>query len=263
MPKNIKIKQLYIIHCIIDMNCECGVPAFFYTTLKSDNIKYEVFKCGTLASESKKGKCSLNIEHAIKKIVPTHVDIPDLSKCLISAEHTEDFKSEIIKNLERYIHLLENSQNNYGMSRDNYISNINYNLRRLNFPLFFSKKESTASLKSRIYNVYIKKPVIKSNFPIVIIEMPENFRLISKGLKTSCKISKISNTIKPGFKKNPLNSKLYSLNIKEEEILNSIKRMEIKSDSESETDDEDHSFDVDNCDSEDNEVYDDGGGLSD
>jgi hypothetical protein len=39
--------------------------------------------------------------------------------------------------------------------------------------------------------------------------------------------------------------------------------MEIKSDSESETDDEDHSFDVDNYDSEDNEVYDDGGGLSD
>jgi hypothetical protein len=245
------------------MNCECGVPAFFYTTLKSDNIKYEVFKCGTLASESKKGKCSLNIERAIKKIVPIHIDTPDLTKCLIRTKHIEDFKSEIIENLERYIHLLEKSQNNYGMSRDNYISNINYNLRRLNFPLFFLKKESVTSLKSRIYNIYIKKPVRKNNFPIVIIEMPENFRIISKGLKTGCKISNSSPTIKPGFKKVPLNSKLYSLNIKEEEILNSIKRMEIKSDSESETDDEDHSFDVDNCDSEDNEVYDDGGGLSD
>jgi hypothetical protein len=43
------------------MNCECGIPSFFYTTIRKDEIKYEIYKCGTLFSESKKGKCEFII----------------------------------------------------------------------------------------------------------------------------------------------------------------------------------------------------------
>ena len=49
------------------MNCKCGVQAFFYETIKADGIKYSVYKCGTVASESKRGKCSLNLEIFVNK----------------------------------------------------------------------------------------------------------------------------------------------------------------------------------------------------
>ena len=50
------------------MNCSCGIPAFYYETIKSDDIKYSIYKCGALFSESKRGKCSLNLETALNKI---------------------------------------------------------------------------------------------------------------------------------------------------------------------------------------------------
>jgi hypothetical protein len=237
------------------MNCECGIPAFFYTTIKQDKIKYEVFKCGSLTSESKKGKCSLNAERPIKPVTfsefPVNKNVEEYA-----VKDVKDAKSEIIENLENFIHLLEISKNNYGMSRDNYISNINFNLRRLGFPLFFNKKESIISLKFRIYDVIIKTATKKTEYPVVIIEIPENLKTINK--KKICRIKHIS-------KKSTPTKYLPKLNVNEEEILEKIKKMDIKmdSDSESESEHEDNTFDVDNYDSEDNEPFDDGGALSD
>jgi hypothetical protein len=42
------------------MNCKCGNTAFFYETIKPDNIKYHIYKCGTLLSE-KKEKCNFKL----------------------------------------------------------------------------------------------------------------------------------------------------------------------------------------------------------
>ena len=63
------------------MNCKCGVPAFFYTTVKQDNYKYQVLKCGSVVSELKsRVKCDFKIEKKLnlvvieKKIVSKTID---------------------------------------------------------------------------------------------------------------------------------------------------------------------------------------------
>ena len=96
------------------------------------------------------------------------------------------------------------------MCRDNYVSNINFNLRKLYFPLFFPKKESISSLKLRIYNVSIIKKSKVYNYPEILIEIPENLRTINKKNRAKSYIKNVS--IKtPGTKKSILN---YILRIK-------------------------------------------------
>jgi hypothetical protein len=233
------------------MNCECGIPSFFYTTIRKDEIKYEIYKCGTLLSESKKGKCEFIIEIPIKQI-----EFPKIHSNDIKEKVMTPVKYSIIQELERYINLLEISKNNYGMSRDNYISNINFNLKKLGFPLFYNNKENINSLKLRIYNVVCKKTPKKNYYPTIILEIPENLKTINKKNNTkSKKIEKRSTIDKLGP----------NLILHGEDFLNKIKKMEIKSDSESESEsnEEDNSFDVDNYDSDEIEQYDDSGGLSD
>jgi hypothetical protein len=133
------------------MNCACGIQAFFYETIKSDNFKYNIYKCGTLLSE-KKEKCNFKLERVLKKVENLN---PIVCSRIDTKEPLEkDPKVVAVKNLEHYIYLFEISTNNYGMCRDNYVSNINFNLRKLFFPLFFPKNESISSLKLRIYNKY-------------------------------------------------------------------------------------------------------------
>jgi hypothetical protein len=259
------------------MNCDCGIAAFFYTTIKKDQTKYEIYKCGTLLSENKKGKCEFNVEIPIKKI--KHPDfcifkdseekkiakdcefICTNSDCEFKCTNSDcEFKCTnkefIINELEKYIHLFEISKNNYGMSRDNYISNINFNLKKLGFPLFFIHKETINSLKLRIYNVVLKKPIKKKYYPVVILEIPENLKTINK--KNTLKNKRVE-------KRNTTNKTVPNLILHEDEFLNKIKNMEIKSDSESESESgaDDNSFDVDNYDSDEIEQYDESGGLSD
>jgi len=232
------------------MNCDCGTLAFYYTTIKEDEIKYEIYKCGTLLSENKKGKCLFNVEIPLKKIKhPEFCIVKDIAEKKI-------VKKSIIEELEKYIYLFEISKNNYGMSKDNYISNINFNLKKLGFPLFFKQEETINSLKLRIYNVVYKKPIKKNYYPIVILEIPENLKTINK--KHTFKNKKVE-------RKNTTIKSFPNLILHEDVFLNKIKNMEIKSDSESGTDsgDEDNSFDVDNYDSDEVDNYDESGGLSD
>jgi hypothetical protein len=238
------------------MNCKCGNPAFFYETIKQDNIKYHIYKCGTLLSD-KKEKCNFKLERVVKKVeilnplVCSQIDVVE--------KYEEDPKIVAVKNLEHYIYLFEISTNNYGMCRDNYVSNINFNLRKLCFPLFFPRNENISSLKLRIYNVSIIKKSKIHNYPEIIIEIPDNLKTFNKKIKVknSCfkttAIKKSRNTIGYIIKS-------------DEELLDKIKKMEIVSDN-SDTEskiDEDNSFDIDSYDSElDTSPFDDGGGLSD
>lgn len=240
------------------MNCDCGISAFYYTTIKKDQTKYEIYKCGTLLSENKKGKCEFNVEIPIKKIKQPDFGIldPKEKKIVKDYEFICTNKEFIIKELEKYIHLFEISKNNYGMCRDNYISNINFNLKKLGFPLFFINKETINSLKLRIYNVVLKKPIKKKYYPVVILEIPENLKTINK--KNTLKNKRVE-------KRNTTNKAVPNLIFHEDEFIKKIKNMEIKSDSESESESgaEDNSFDVDNYDSDVIEQYDESGGLSD
>ena len=245
------------------MNCSCGIPAFFYETIKADGIKYSVYKCGTVSSESKRGKCSLNVEILLNKIkIDENFVYARLNKKQpeILQEEIHDPKIKIYKNLENYIHLLEISKNNYGMSKDNYVSNINFLLKKLNLPLFFPNKELLLSLKFRMYDTSCKKKYKQELYPISILEIPENLRTQNRKCIRKTKIASSKNYKKFGIPLMVLNP---------DDILNSIKKMEIKSDSETENDpdsenDDDNSFDVDISDSEiEDNFCDDGGGLSD
>jgi hypothetical protein len=248
------------------MNCICGIQAFFYETIKSDQLKYKIYKCGYVGSECKRGKCDFNIETQLHKItLPIYNSIIDPESQKILKYKPYDY----IKELENYIHLYEISKNNYSMSKDNYISNINFILKKLNFPLFFAHRESLHSLKLRIYNVPCKKKIKKSEYPVLILEIPENLKTINK--KTSKKVK--SFPIKNHVKNNPRTVLLST-----DELLENIKKMKIKSDTENgdengdenddenedEHDEDDNSFDVDNYESDiEDTFFDDGGGISD
>ena len=245
------------------MNCKCGVQAFFYEIIKADGIKFSVYKCGTLASESKRGKCSLNLEIFVNKIkvVETLIYTPNNTKQLeILQEEICDPKIKIYKNLENYIYLLEISKNNYGMSKDNYVSNINFLLKKLNLPLFFPNNELLTSLKFRLYDTSCKKKYNQELYPISILEIPDNLRTQNRKCIRKTKLVSSKNYIKFGIPRMVLNP---------DDILNSIKKLEIKSDSENENDsdyenEDDNFFDVDISDSEiEDNFCDDGGGLSD
>jgi hypothetical protein len=237
------------------MNCACGIQAFFYETIKSDNFKYNIYKCGTLLSE-KKEKCNFKLERVLKKVENLN---PIVCSRIDTKEPLEkDLKVVAVKNLEHYIYLFEISTNNYGMCRDNYVSNINFNLRKLFFPLFFPKNESISSLKLRIYNVSILKKSKIYNYPEIIIEMPDNLKIINKKNKFK------NYYIKTTSIKKSRNSLGYIIK-SDEELLDKIKQMEIVSDN-SDTEskiDEDNLFDIDSYDSELDAPVDDGGGLSD
>jgi len=237
------------------MNCACGIQAFFYETIKSDNFKYNIYKCGTLLSE-KKEKCNFKLERVLKKV--ENLNPIGCSRIDTKEPLEKDPKVVAVKNLEHYIYLFEISTNNYGMCRDNYVSNINFNLRKLFFPLFFPKNESISSLKLRIYNVSIVKKSKIYNYPEIIIEMPDNLKIINKKNKFK------NYYIKTTSIKKSRNSLGYIIK-SDEELLDKIKKMEIVSDN-SDTEskiDEDNLFDIDSYDSELDAPVDDGGGLSD
>jgi hypothetical protein len=242
----------------IKMNCTCGVPAFFYETIKSDKMKYSVYKCGTLYSESKRGKCEFILETALNKITLTSPS-RDVNQPEISLKKTLDSKTEIYENLKNYIYLLEISKNNYGLSKNNYISNINFILKKLNLPLFFPNREFLTSLKFRIYDIPRKKNTKNTLYPITIIEIPDNLKTQNKKYIRKSKTVLIKNYNKLGG--------IPRIVLNPDDILSSIKKLEIKSDSENDSESEnaeDNFFDIDNSDSEIEDNYcDDGGGISD
>ena len=229
------------------MNCKCGVPAFFYTTIEQDRYKYQIFKCGSVASELKsRVKCDFKIEEKLNLVIEEKLNlvIEEKTECKTINEIKEesvDFESSIKKEIEHYIYLYEISKNNFGLCRNNYLSNINYYLKKLNFPLFFIEKESLDSLKRRITNVYVKKIKRKNDYPLKLLEIPDNLRYTP--IKKSKMIHKTKNTLKP--------IEFFS-SYSDANIIKKFNNLEILSEAD-ETDtnsDVDNTFDIDNYESD-------------
>ena len=238
------------------MKCECGYPAFYYQKF-SENKKWNVYKCGHIMIESKKKtKCNMNKCEYISDIsfnvsIQENIDTPNK---IINKE--ELYKNKLLD----YIHLCEITKTFCKKYRLNYIANINYYLKKLNFELYFEEKETLENLKSRIRKKYTPRIIKPDLYPIKLVQYPKYLEVnkkekLNKKKKRKTVISKIK--------------KIYisteEREEKEEEIL-SNDESDNESDNESDIDSEekDDTFDIDNYDSGDNyDDFDDGGAFSD
>ena len=235
------------------MKCDCGYTAFYYTAF-TDNKKWNVYKCGHTNVESKKKtKCEMDFREFIEDI-PMACDVSeDVDEEIVD---TEDPEMKIKKKIREYIHLCEITK--YG--RGNYIANINHLLRRLNFQLYFAERETLESLKARLENKYVPRVPKKSIYPLNIIEYPDCLKI-----KTTQPHKKKSTNKKP---KSTGAARSFILNTditEPEEEDKKPKEEMLPSDTETDTEDEldDNTFDVDSYDSgEDHDDYD-GGAFSD
>tara|TARA_Y100000389_G_scaffold204201_1_gene255515 strand:- start:7962 stop:8624 length:663 start_codon:yes stop_codon:yes gene_type:complete len=150
------------------MYCNCGVKYFVYQTLEKEGDFYQcvlISKCGLyLIDGKKKSKC----DFYNKKILKTGIVID--SPIIIKKEHEKYIKYENLdsdkksrKEIESNIHLLKIAEI-YPVNISNYISLINYNLRKLHYKPFFLNKESIEQLVKRLESKpdYIKS--VKSDF---------------------------------------------------------------------------------------------------
>ena len=248
------------------MKCECGYNAFYYEKIE-DNKKFNVYKCGHAMIESKrKTKCNMYIKEYIS-------DIKQINDNKIKSNTYElKFKDLVEKNykdLYNYINLCEITKDRESRYRSNYISNINFILKKLGFPLYFEDKETLDSLKIRIKSKPKPKSYPKSDTKTTILEVPDYLSVNRKNNKSIKKIRKKTSR--------SLVNKFSNIFIDEEKdentnIIKNIKenplQLETELDSDLESDynsnDEDNTFDIDNYDSEnDYEDIDDGGAFSD
>ena len=242
------------------MKCECGYTAFYYQKF-ADNKKWDVYKCGHAMIESKKKtRCDMNICEYISEI-----------NCVETKKHKVHIEKEkidpeklYIDDLQKYIHLCEITQKFSKKYRWNYISNINFLLRKLNFDLYFEDKETLESLKHRIKNKCVPRVIKKTEFPIKLVDYPDYLAVLKKEPIIIEKKKKKSEKIK---KKHFLLTGNEQEELEENENENENKPREeiLPSDAESDSEDEgDNTFDIDNYDSgEDYEDFDDGGAFSD
>ncbi len=136
------------------MNCNCGVKCFMYQTLEPIEEFYQrvlICSCGLYITDGKKKtKC----DFYTKKILQTGIiiDSPviikkDYEKHIVDEDVCVDKKSR--KDIESNIHLLKIAQV-YPVNISNYVSLINYNLRKLHYKPFFPDKESIDHLIKRL-----------------------------------------------------------------------------------------------------------------
>jgi len=150
------------------MYCNCGVKCFVYQTLEKEGDFYQrvlISKCGVyIVDGKKKMKCNLYN----KKILNTGIviDTPKVikkehEKYIIYENLDPDKKSR--KDIESNIHLLKIARV-YPVNISNYISLINYNLRKLHYKPFFLNKESIEQVVKRLESKpdYIR--TVKSDF---------------------------------------------------------------------------------------------------
>lgn len=244
------------------MKCDCGYTAFYYQEYK-DNKKWNVYKCGHAMIESKKkSKCEMNICEYVSEI-----NCPETKKHTVQINEKKIDAEKLYRDdLEKYIHLCEITQRFSKRYRSNYIANINFLLRKLNFDLYFEDRETLESLKIRIKNKCIPHVIKKSEFPIKLVEYPDYLAvpkkepiLIEKKKKKMEKIKRKHFLLSREEPEEPEELE------EPEENENKPKEEILPSDAESESEDEgDNTFDIENYDSgEDYEDFDDGGAFSD
>lgn len=136
------------------MNCKCGVRCFMYQTLEPAEDFYQrvlIYSCGMYISDGKKKtKCDFYNKKILKSGII--IDSPsiikkDYDKYIQNEDLCVDKKSR--KDIESNIHLLKIGQD-YQVNISNYVSLINYNLRKLQYKPFFPDKESVDSLIKRL-----------------------------------------------------------------------------------------------------------------
>lgn len=241
------------------MKCECGYKAFYYEKI-TDNKKFDVYKCGHVAIESKrKTKCDMNITEYISGINYKEDKVEIKSKVyeLNFLDHEEKYR----KDLYNYINLCNITKNFSSKYRFNYIANINFILNNLGFPLYFEEKESLDSLKTRINCKANHKLKYKPETKTILVEVPEYLAVYKKNSKF---IKKSRKKIASYDDKTPI----FLINeVEPDEEIKNEKEEILISDSDSDSDymsnDEDNMFDVDNYDSENDNEDDDGGAFSD
>ncbi len=229
------------------MNCKCGNRALFFEKFTEDGI-FNTFKCDTQESK-KKGKCDFFHVEKIK-------DIKDINIASVQNNKTTEEQNPpqltaikmYTKDLFQYIKLYKNVTHLPETYSTAYTANINHILKRLNMPLYFANTESIDSLENRInMNVCVKRVERTNIYPITLTEyhleiaVPMNIiKNKKRKIKISAKLSKL-----PDFK---------SFIEQEEKTKNTIitDNNSVCSDNESvlSEDDNDNTFDVDNCDSD-------------
>jgi hypothetical protein len=245
------------------MKCECGYYAFYYEKI-TDNKRFDVYKCGHVAIETKrKTKCDMNIIEFVSDIVPIENKTKTEAKCILYNQVYESPEEKYRRDLHNYINLCDITKNFSSVYRYAYIANINFILNKLGFPLYFEEKETLNGLKNRIKHKANQKLQYKPETKTILVEVPDYLAVNRKNNKCIKKNKKKNNT--------ELVHKVSHLLINEDEPDENAQNEKeeiliLDSDSESENDseEEDNTFDVENYDSEnDYEVVDDGGAFSD
>ena len=114
------------------MKCDCGYTAFYYQKF-ADNKKWDVYKCGHAMIETKKkSKCDMYICEYISEINYTDKK----SNKIYTENIISNPETKYRQDLQKYIYLCEITQNFSKKYRWNYIANINFLLRKLNFDLY-------------------------------------------------------------------------------------------------------------------------------
>ena len=107
------------------MNCKCGTKALFFEKTTLDGT-FNVFKCDTQETK-KKGKCDFYYSQKTKD--PIKIITEDVSQTMEICTEVNP-RETYIKNLNKYIKLLKNATHLNREYSTNYISNINYILKR-------------------------------------------------------------------------------------------------------------------------------------
>ena len=240
------------------MNCKCGNKTFFFEKTTYEGT-FNVFKCDTQET-NKKGKCDFYYSQKTKD------PIKIITECVSQTmeTHEEVNPREIyMKDLNKYIRLLKNVTHLPKEYSTDYIANINYILKRLNMKFYFEDTESTECLEKRIKNnecIPDKPDISKITYPLKLTEYPPE---LGPPLKTTRKrIRKVKRDVgvhKLDFK----NFIEDDEKAKQEEEIDNKSVCSYKSSDMSDDDDNDKTFDVDDCDSDVDESFDDTGAFSD
>lgn len=232
------------------MNCKCGYPAFYFEKI-SDNKKWAVYRCGySMVDTKKKAKCDLLESELISEITAPVFNVtikPSEKTTYVNVE--KKYREELAK----FINLCEIAKDFPAKYRANYISNINYLLRKLNFSPYFEENETLENLKIRTKYKYIPRIAKISVYPIRLVDYSSELA-----------VNKIKKTSRKKTKSKVKKTKNVILDLEIEPEVEKNEEPESDSESESSEADEDETFDVDNYDSEEEcEEFDESGAISD
>tara|TARA_B110001450_G_scaffold42652_1_gene38895 strand:- start:13180 stop:13917 length:738 start_codon:yes stop_codon:yes gene_type:complete len=245
------------------MNCACGSKAFFFEKITQDGI-FNVYKCDT-SETKKKGKCDFFYTEKIKDVF--FIDPPPREEIYDKIEKIEKINPRelYIKKINLYIKLYKNVTHLPKEYSTNYIANINYILKRLYMPLFFEDKESIETLSKRIELNVCKKYIAPDNiFPIRLLEYTQELEIKKKVKSDNKRNFKSKRKVRTERKvNNKLNFNSFIEEEDKEEEDTENKSICSDSDSESNIDENDNTFDIDKYDSEPEDEVDDSGAFSD